>query len=63
MNRLADVGSRFSYDPEGGMFCAYGRDLGTLEELGTLMAAIATDADRMRRLVATAEADGFEFDD
>ncbi|KAB8180879.1 hypothetical protein FH610_031810 [Microbispora catharanthi] len=45
------------------MFCAYGRDLGTLEELGTLMAAIATDADRMRRLVATAEADGFEFDD
>ncbi|GLX04596.1 Imm51 family immunity protein [Microbispora sp. NBRC 16548] len=54
---------RFSYDPEGGMFCAYGRDRGALEELGTLMAAIATDADRMRRLVAAAEADGFEFDD
>ncbi|MFE9666431.1 Imm51 family immunity protein [Microbispora bryophytorum] len=54
---------RFSYDPEGDMFCAYGRDRGALEELGTLMAAIAADADRMRRLVAVAEADGFEFDD
>lgn len=54
---------RFSYDPEGGMFCAYGRDRSALEELATRMAAIATDADRMRRLVAAAEADGFEFDD
>ncbi|WP_182898934.1 Imm51 family immunity protein [Microbispora sp. H10830] len=54
---------RFSYDPEGGMFCAYGRDRGALEELGTLMAAVATDVDRMRRLAAAAEADGFEFDD
>ncbi|MEV6984565.1 immunity 51 family protein [Sphaerisporangium sp. NPDC051017] len=54
---------RFSYDPEGGMFCAYGTDRGALEELGTRMAAIATDADRMRRLIADAEADGFEFDD
>jgi hypothetical protein len=39
------------------------RDRSALEELGTRMAAIATDADRMRRLVAAAEADGFEFDD
>ncbi len=54
---------RFSYDPEGGMFCAYGKDRGALEELGTLMATVATDADRARRLVATAEANGFEFDD
>ncbi|MFI6991849.1 immunity 51 family protein [Nonomuraea wenchangensis] len=54
---------RFSYDPEGDMFCAYGKDRGALEELGTLMATVATDADRTRRLVATAEANGFEFDD
>ncbi|MEU6424619.1 Imm51 family immunity protein [Microbispora sp. NPDC046973] len=54
---------RFSYDPEGGMFCAYGKDRGALEELGTRMAAVAADADRMRRLVADAEAGGFEFDD
>ncbi|WP_214103589.1 immunity 51 family protein [Acrocarpospora catenulata] len=54
---------RFSYDPEGGMFCAYGKDRSALEELATRMAAVAADADRMRRLVADAEADGFEFDD
>ncbi|MBE3008573.1 hypothetical protein IL992_05140 [Microbispora sp. NEAU-D428] len=54
---------RFSYDPEGDMFCAYGKDRGALEELGARMAAVAADADRMRRLVAAAEADGFEFDD
>ncbi|WP_143043718.1 hypothetical protein [Nonomuraea jiangxiensis] len=28
-----------------------------------MMAAVATDADRMRRLVAAAKADGFEFGD
>jgi hypothetical protein len=54
---------RFSYSPEGDMFCAYGGDRGALEELGTRMAAIAADADRIRRLVSAAEADGFEFDD
>ncbi|MEV4320630.1 Imm51 family immunity protein [Microbispora rosea] len=53
---------RFSYDPGGGMFCAYGRDRSALKGLGIRMAAIATDADRKRRLVADAEADGFEFD-
>ncbi|HEU5029925.1 MAG TPA: Imm51 family immunity protein [Spirillospora sp.] len=54
---------RFSYDPEGGMFCAYGADPAALEELGALMSAVAADADRMRRLVTSAEAAGFEFDD
>ena len=54
---------RFSYGPEGGMFCAHGEDRDALEGLGALMAAIATDPDRMRRLVVAAEADGFEFDD
>ncbi|MEU7937693.1 Imm51 family immunity protein [Microbispora bryophytorum] len=54
---------RFAYDPEGGMFCAYGGDRGALEDLGARMAAVAADADRMRRLITAAEADGFEFDD
>ena len=54
---------RFSYDPEAGMFCAYGPDRDALEELGTRMAPVATDPERMRQLVAAAEADGFEFDD
>jgi hypothetical protein len=57
------LAGRFSYDPEGDMFCAYGSDRGALEELATRMAAVATDPDRMRQLVTAAEADGFEFDD
>jgi len=54
---------RFSYDPEGGMFCAHGRDRSALEELAIRMAAVATDADHVRQLVAAAEANGFQFDD
>lgn len=54
---------RFGYDPEGGMFVAYGSDRPTLDELATLMTTVATDADRLRRLVALAEERGFEFDD
>ncbi|MFI6228486.1 Imm51 family immunity protein [Micromonospora echinospora] len=54
---------RFSYDPEGGMFCAYGVDRSALEELAVRMAAVATDGERMRQVIAQAEADGFEFDD
>ncbi|MFC5753799.1 immunity 51 family protein [Actinomadura rugatobispora] len=54
---------RFSYDPEGGMFCAYGKDRTALQELADLMSAVATDNDRMRKLVTSAKANGFEFDD
>ncbi|WP_431961122.1 Imm51 family immunity protein [Actinacidiphila sp. bgisy160] len=54
---------RFSYDPEGGMFCAYGSERSALEDLGMRMSAVATDGDRMRQLVTSAEANGFEFDD
>ncbi|GIH03903.1 hypothetical protein Rhe02_19700 [Rhizocola hellebori] len=54
---------RFSYDPEASMFCAYGQDRLALEQLATLMAAVANDADRMRELIELADAEGFEFDD
>ncbi|WP_248592927.1 Imm51 family immunity protein [Thermobifida alba] len=54
---------RFSYDPEAGMFCAYGNDRTALQELGALMSAVARDGDRMRKLVLSAKAAGFEFDD
>jgi hypothetical protein len=57
-----ELEGRFDYDPEGGMFCAYGEDLPALERLGALMSKAANDADRMRRLVALAEERGFEFD-
>jgi len=54
---------RFSYDPEAGMFCAYGDDHDALQSLAALMSAVAKDRVRMRRLVTAAISDGFEFDD
>ena len=45
------------------MFVAHGSDRSALDELATLLTAVATDADRLRRLVALAEDRGFEFDD
>ncbi|MFB4308313.1 Imm51 family immunity protein [Actinomadura sp. GTD37] len=54
---------RFGYDPEGGMFCAYGEDRTALQELAELIIPVTTDGDRMRTLIASAEAAGFEFDD
>ncbi|MGS2620068.1 Imm51 family immunity protein [Micromonospora sp. LZ34] len=62
-NEAPGLAGRFSYDPEGGMFCAHGSDRDALEELAIRMTAVATDAQRVRRLVALAEATGFEFDD
>lgn len=57
------LAGRFGYDPEGGTFVAYGSDRSALDELSTLMTAVASDAERMRRLVALAKERGFEFDD
>jgi hypothetical protein len=54
---------RFAYDPEAGMFCAYGEDRTALQELATLMNGVTADDDRMRKLITSAKADGFEFDD
>ncbi|MFC0529684.1 Imm51 family immunity protein [Phytohabitans kaempferiae] len=57
------LAGRFGYDPEGGMFCAYGTDRAALEELGARMGALASDPERTRELVTAAEEAGFEFDD
>ncbi|MFG1949315.1 Imm51 family immunity protein [Nonomuraea sp. NPDC048826] len=54
--------ARFQYDSEAGMFCAYGDDQKALRHLAELMSAVATDGDRVRGLIAAAEAAGFEFD-
>ncbi|GAA1752852.1 Imm51 family immunity protein [Luedemannella helvata] len=54
---------RFGYDPEAGMFCAYGTDREALAELGGLLDAVASDGERIRAIVAEAEAEGFDFDD
>jgi hypothetical protein len=45
------------------MFCAYGEDRPALEKLGALMSTLATDRDRLRTVIAEAEAGGFVFDD
>ncbi|MFC6933266.1 immunity 51 family protein [Actinomadura yumaensis] len=57
------LAERFSYDPEGGMFCAYSEDQTALQKLAALMTPLTTDADRMRKLITSAKASGFEFDD
>ncbi|WP_230462930.1 Imm51 family immunity protein [Micromonospora sp. CP22] len=54
---------RFAYDPEAGMFCAYGTDRSALEDLAARMSVVATDGERLRRLVSGANASGFESDD
>jgi hypothetical protein len=54
---------RFGFDPEGGMFVAYGPDRQALDELADRMTAVATDAERVRHLVGFAKDTGFEFDD
>jgi hypothetical protein len=43
------------------MFCAYGDDRPALEELGTLMAAVANDRSSIRNLLVAAKAAGFEL--
>jgi hypothetical protein len=54
---------RFSYDPEAGMFCAYGTDRGALESLSRLLAPVTTDAAQIRKIVELAKAKGVELDD
>jgi Immunity protein 51 len=58
-----ELDGRFSYDPEAGMFCAHGHDRSALENLAALMSPVATDADRLRAVIALASDIGFEFDD
>jgi hypothetical protein len=62
-NEAPELADRFAYDPEGGMFSAYGTDRDALEKLGALMAAVANDPDKARALVDRAKQTGFEFDD
>lgn len=50
-------------DPEAGMFAAYGADENALISLGKLMAPYANSGDKIRALVAEAQAAGFDFDD
>jgi hypothetical protein len=54
---------RFSYDPEAGMFCAYGTDRGALASLSKLLTTVTSDAEQARKVVELAKAKGVELDD
>lgn len=58
-----EIAEGFDYDPEAGMFCAYGTDKAALEKLAALMQPVVSDPALMRKLIEQAKADGFEFDD
>jgi hypothetical protein len=57
------LAGRFEYNSEAGMFCAEGTDRAALEELGKRLAPYVNDAEKVRALVAAAEAADFPFDD
>ena len=61
--KAKELEGRFDYDPEAGMFCAYGSDKAALEALGSLMAAVANDVAEIDALLAHAAEIDFEFDD
>ena len=53
---------RFSPDPDAGAFFASGNCRAALEDLAARLRAVATDADRVRRLVELAESLGCTSD-
>lgn len=63
MTEAPDLDGRFEPDPEGGAYLAYSEDRAVLDDLATRLGAVATDGDRVRRLVEVAKSRGFEFDD
>lgn len=58
-----ELAGRFSYDPEGSMFCAYGTDRGALAALSKLLTGVASDEAQLRKVIALAKAKGIELDD
>jgi hypothetical protein len=62
-DELAELEDEIEFDSEAGMFCAISEDLDGLEQLGALMAKIATSDSEVRDVVRRAEEVGFEFDD
>lgn len=63
MSEATTLEGRFSSDPEGGAFVAYGRDRGALDDLASRLRAVASDGNRLRKLMELAASSGFEFDD
>ncbi|WP_073810811.1 immunity 51 family protein [Kitasatospora sp. CB01950] len=51
---------RFRYDPEAGMFVAYGEDAAALRELGVLLSGAFRDLAALRELIDSADPDWFD---
>jgi hypothetical protein len=61
--RVPAVEGRVRFDPEGGMFCAYGTDREALTLLGAALAAVANAPEQVPTLIEEAEKAGVDFDD
>ncbi|GLY33587.1 Imm51 family immunity protein [Kineosporia sp. NBRC 101731] len=61
--QVPEVEGRVKFDPEAGMFCAYGPDREALAVLGTALAAVVNAPDQLPALIAKGEAEGVDFDD
>ncbi|BAJ26802.1 MULTISPECIES: immunity 51 family protein [Kitasatospora] len=58
--RAPHLEGRFRYDPEAGMFVAYGDDGAALRELGALLAEAFRDRAALRGLLDAADPDWFD---
>ncbi|MGW4383516.1 immunity 51 family protein [Kitasatospora sp. NPDC004531] len=59
-SRAPHLEGRFRYDPEAGMFVAYGDDAEALRELGALLSGAFRDRPTLRELIDAAEPDWFD---
>lgn len=59
-NRAPELDGRFDYDPEAGMFVAYGTDIEALRALGAILSAAYADAALLRDLIESGDPDEFD---
>ncbi|MFI9786389.1 immunity 51 family protein [Kitasatospora sp. NPDC051984] len=59
-SRAPHLEGRFGYDPEAGMFVAYGEDAAALRELGAMLSGAFHDRPTLRELIDAAEPDWFD---
>jgi Immunity protein 51 len=55
-----DLADRVRFDPEAGMFVAYGTDAAALKKLGRLLALACHDPKELERLIRAGEPDWFD---
>ncbi|MDT0269483.1 immunity 51 family protein [Streptomyces sp. DSM 44915] len=58
--RAPEIGERISFDPEAGMFVAYGEDAAALRTLGALLKEAYEDPAVLREFVTAGEPSSFD---